>query len=150
MPTAQMSAIEQQVIIHAPRSRVWKALTTPSEFSTWFRANVSATEFREGDRIDLVSTYPGHEGTAFFIQIDKIEPEHCFVWRWGPVKATAEDKLTTVTIELEEIPQGTRVKVTESGFDQFSLEQRAKAFEANTQGWKLQTQNLRNYAEQNR
>ncbi len=148
MAVEQVSRIEQQIHIRAPRSRVWKALTTPSQFSTWFHAKVSAQEFRPGERADLVSTYPGHEGTSFFFEVLEIAPEYRFVWQWGPGGAKPEDPLTTVTFELEEVEGGTLVKVTESGFERISLERRAKAFEGNTKGWEIQMRNIHDYVEQ--
>ena len=154
MSVAQQDRIHQEIVIKAPRSKVWKALTTPSQFSEWFRARLSAKQFRVGERVNAVSTYPGHEGTAFFLLITEITPETDFAWKWAPGgKSTEstedEDPFTTVVFELEEIPGGTRVKVTESGFEHISLARRAKAIEGNTRGWELQMQNLHNYAEQN-
>jgi uncharacterized protein YndB with AHSA1/START domain len=148
MAVEQLSRIENQVMIRAPRSRVWNALTTPSEFSKWFHATVSVHEFGAGVRVDLVSTYPGHEGTAFFFEIVEKVPEHRFVWRWSP--DGIDDPHTTVVFELEEVDGGTLVKVTESGFDRISIARRAKAFEGNTEGWQIQMQNIHDYVEQNR
>jgi uncharacterized protein YndB with AHSA1/START domain len=144
-----MNTIKQQVTIRGPRSRVWKALTTPSEFGTWFHATISVKEFRVGERVNLVSTYPGHEGTAFFFEVIELTPERRFVWRWSPGDKEGREPFTTVLFELEEVSDGTLVKVTESGFEQISLERRAKAFESNTEGWKIQMHNLTTYAQQN-
>lgn len=152
MAVDQMSRIENQVLIKASRSRVWKALTTPSEFSKWFRASLNVGQFSPGGRVDLVSTYPGHEGTKFFFEVVEKDPEHRFVWRWTPggepVGSNDTEPYTTVVFDLEETKEGTIVKVTESGFDKISLARRAKAFESNTEGWKIQIQNIRNYVEQ--
>ena len=137
--------IQNQIHIRAPRSRVWKALITPSEFSTWFHAKVSVTEFRVGERVDLVSTYPGHEGVAFFFEVVEISPETRFIWRWGP--GAASDPETNVTFDLEEAEGGTLIKVTESGFERISLERRAKALESNTKGWEIQLHNIHDYVE---
>lgn len=149
MTVGQLSRIDNQVLIHASRSRVWKALITPSELAQWFRLSLTATAFKPGDRVDVVSTYPGHEGTKFFFDIVEVTPEHRFAWRWqhgeGP-----DATFTTVTFNLEEVKGGTLVKVTEDGFDKISLEKRAKAFEGNTKGWELQMQNIHDYVEQNR
>jgi uncharacterized protein YndB with AHSA1/START domain len=150
MPVAQTNTIEQQVTIRAPRSRVWKALTTPSEVATWFHCTLSDKEFRVGETINGVSTYPGCEGKGFVLDIVEKVPEQRFSWRWSPGKAASNDPPTTVTFTLEEVAGGTRVTVTESGFDRISLERRAKAFDDNSNGWKIQMQNLADYAEQNR
>lgn len=145
----KLSRIENQVMIHAPRSRVWKALTTPSEFSRWFHATLNVSQFQPAGRVDLVSTYPGHEGQAFFFEVVELKPEHRFVWRWQH-GSEPDAAYTTVVFELEEIPAGTLVKVTESGFDRISFDRRAKAFEDNTEGWKIQMQNIYDYVEPSR
>ena len=40
---------------------------------------------------------------------------------------------------------GTRLTITESGFDQIPLERRAKAFAANEQGWTAQSTLIEKY-----
>ncbi len=153
MAVEQMSRIENQTVIKAPRSRVWKALTTPAEFSTWFRAKLEVEEFRVGERVNGISTYPGSEGKSFFLMITEMVPQTTFAWEWAPGgksnPAPDSDPFTTVVFELEDVPGGTRVRVTESGFDHISLARRAKAFEGNTKGWEIQMQSLHDYAEQN-
>ena len=150
MAVASMNTIEQSITVKAPRSRVWKAITTPAELSTWFRCTLGTKDFRVGETVNGVSTYPGHEGTPFTLEIVEKMPEHRFSWRWHPGHSDVGDPPTTVTFVLEEVSGGTRVKVTETGFDQISLERRAKAFEGNTQGWKLQMQNIHDYVEQSK
>jgi hypothetical protein len=43
-----------------------------------------------------------------------------------------------VTFELEEVTGGTRLTITESGFEGLPLERRAKAFAENQGGWEAQ------------
>jgi uncharacterized protein YndB with AHSA1/START domain len=47
--------------------------------------------------------------------------------------------------ELEEAPGGTRLTITESGFDNIPLERRAKAFTANEGGWAIQSTLIAKY-----
>ena len=150
MAVASMNTIEQQITIKGSRSKVWKALTTPSELGTWFRCTLSAQEFRVGQTVNGVSTYPGYEGKKFELEITEMVPEQRFTWRWRPGAAAASDPPTTVTFTLKEVDGGTQVTVVESGFEQISLERRAKAFEGNTQGWKIQMQNIHDYVEQSK
>ena len=151
MTVEQLSKIEKQVLVRAPRARVWRAITSATEFSQWFRVKTK-DEFRPGARVNLVSTFPGHKGFEFHFDIDEMVPERKFSWRWHPnAKAddpVADEQPTLVVFELEDAPGGTLVKVTESGFDHIALERRAKAFESNTRGWELQTESLRKYVEQ--
>jgi uncharacterized protein YndB with AHSA1/START domain len=146
MAVEQMTNIEKSVFIRAPRSRVWKALTTAKEFGQWFRVKTDG-EFRVQSRTNMESTYPGYEGKKFWLEVVEMEPEHRFAWRWHPGAANEEDTPTQVVFQLEEVEGGTKVTVTESGFDGISLTRRAKAFQQNTQGWETQMQNLREYVE---
>jgi uncharacterized protein YndB with AHSA1/START domain len=150
MTTQQLSKIEKQVFVRAPRARVWRAITDAKQFSEWFRVTTK-DEFRRGARVHLTSTYPGHEGTEFYFDIDEIIPDRKFSWRWYPASKgsnpAADDEPTLVVFELEDAPGGTLVRVTESGFDHVALERRAKAFEDNSRGWELQTESLRQYVE---
>jgi hypothetical protein len=53
----------------------------------------------------------------------------------GPSLDYSREPRTTVTFDLEPTAAGTRVVVSETGFDQISLERRAKVFQDNSQGW---------------
>ena len=147
MTVAVQSIIEQEITIRAPRARVWKALTTPSDFGAFFRAKVNAQAFRVGEAVEGVSTYPGCEGKAFTLRITEVVPNERFSWQWRPGASSADEPDTTVTFTLKDVSGGTRVTVTESGFDRISLERRAKAFEGNNEGWKIQLKNLQTYVE---
>jgi hypothetical protein len=47
--------------------------------------------------------------------------------------------------ELEEVPEGTRLTVTETGFDRLPAARRAKAYRDNDSGWAGQMENIRKY-----
>jgi len=151
MPVQQADKIEKSVVIRAPRSKVWNALTKMEHFSKWFRVK-SADEFRPNTRVNVTSTYPGHEGVEMAMEVVDMEPERRFSWRWFPGGKNAptadDDKPTLVVFELEDVNGGTKVTVTESGFNNVTAARRALAFESNTRGWEMQIENIRNYAEQ--
>lgn len=150
MPTAAPRVkIEKKITIRAPRSRVWRALTTPAEFAKWFSAEVHGS-FVPGERLEMVSTHPTCTGDPrFYLIVDRMEPEHTFSWRWHPGSAKAdEDQTTSIEFHLEEAPEGTLVTVTETGFDHIALARRAKAFEENTRGWEIQLESLQQHATQ--
>ena len=52
---------------------------------------------------------------------------------------------TLVAFVLEEVQGGTKLTVTESGFDQIPIERRAKAFAANEGGWAAQMKLVEKY-----
>ena len=80
--------------------------------------------------------------------------ERIFAFRWHPfaiergVDYSAEPT-TLITFALEEVPNGTLLTVTESGFDRIPLERRAKAFAANEGGWTIQMTLIEKYLANN-
>jgi len=55
--------------------------------------------------------------------------------------------MTLIEFELEEVDGGTKLTVTESGFDNIPLARRAEAFRMNSEGWGIQVENVRKYVE---
>jgi uncharacterized protein YndB with AHSA1/START domain len=137
--------IQKTLVLHAPRSRVWRALTDFRQFGQWFRADL-AGPFVIGERTQGAVTYPGYEHLRFEIIVEQIVPERLFSWRWQPggdPDSAPAEPMTLVVFELEDVPEGTRLTVTESGFDQLPSVRRIKAFRENTDGWTNQLDNLR-------
>lgn len=143
-------AIVRTIELKASRERVWKAITTESEFEQWFGIKVLDGEFKPGTRVKVRSTHPGYEHIEFYITIEKMEVPHLFSWRWIPGATQPQDEPTTlVEFRLQEVGEGTRVTITESGFDRLSLAYRAAAYKDNTGGWEYQAKSLTNYVSQN-
>lgn len=57
----------------------------------------------------------------------------------------SQETPTLVEFLLEPIPSGTRLRVTESGFDKVAPHRRAEAFRMNSQGWTAQLANIERY-----
>ena len=53
--------------------------------------------------------------------------------------------MTLVEFTLEEIPGGTLLTITESGFDAIPAERRDEAFRMNDNGWTGQSKNIAAY-----
>jgi uncharacterized protein YndB with AHSA1/START domain len=147
MTPSQTSRIEKHILIQAPRGKVWRALTNIEEFARWFQVQASGS-FKPGARVDMVSTHPLGAGAKFFVEVEAMDPESRFAWRWHPgTKPPGMDEPPTlVEFRLEESEGGTLVTVVESGFDRLSLERRAKAFGENERGWEIQLAALKEYA----
>ncbi len=71
-------------------------------------------------------------------------------FRWHPfaiepnVDYSAEPT-TLIEMMLDEVPGGTKLTITESGFDNIPLARRAQAFAANDGGWDKQIQLIAKY-----
>ena len=154
MEATTADRIEKDIVLKAPRSRVWKAISDPAEFGTWFIVDMSGVKFEPGKPVQAKMTYPGHEGMPFEMVVDRIEPERLFSFRWHPYGIDlnydySSEPLTLIVFALEEVAGGTKLTVTESGFDSIPLARRAEAFRMNSQGWAQQLRNIEAYVAEN-
>jgi uncharacterized protein YndB with AHSA1/START domain len=138
--------IEKTIVLKAPRTRVWRALTDHEEFGAWFRVNLESP-FREGATVRGRITYPGFEHATMEVVVERIEPERLFSYRWHPYAVDpatdfSKEPPTLVEFRLEDAPGGTRLTVTESGFDELPPGRRDEAFRMNEGGWAEQTGNI--------
>lgn len=138
--------IEKQLVLKAPRARVWRALTDDQEFGRWFGVALNQ-RFTPGARIEGRITHPGYEHLPFTITIERIEPERLFAWRWhphaiDPVADYSAEPTTRVEFELAEVAGGTRLTIVESGFDGIPLARRLTAYRGNSSGWDQQARNI--------
>jgi uncharacterized protein YndB with AHSA1/START domain len=152
MTETSTDRIEKEIVVRAPRSKVWRAITDSKEFGKWFQAEIKDA-FVQGEHAKGRITHPGYEHLAIEVYVERMEPEHYFAWRWHPYavdpqKDYSTEPTTLVEFELEEIPEGTRIRVQESGFDQIPLARRAEAFRMNSNGWAGQLKNVARYVDE--
>ena len=141
--------IEKQIVLKAPRARVWQALTDAEQFGTWFRVKLE-TPFTPGRLAAGQITHPGYEHVRFEVQVERMEPERLFSFRWHPYAVDAKvdyskEPSTLVEFTLEDAPGGTRLTVVESGFDRLPASRRDEAFRMNEGGWAQQVINIRDH-----
>ena len=149
MSPSPTDRIERMVVVRAPRSRVWRALTDPAEFGAWFGVKVEGA-FAPGARVRGAIIHPGYEHLTWEITIERMEPERLFSWRWHPYAVEpgvdySDETPTLVVFELQDVPEGTRLTVVESGFDHVPLARRAQAYRMNGEGWTHQVQAIARY-----
>lgn len=147
---SETDRIEKTIVLKAPRSRVWQALTDSKQFGTWFGmrfdgpfvAGQPAKGTMTPTAVDpeVAKKQKGFDGMAFEFTIDRIEPERLFSFRWHPNAIEkgvdySNEPTTLIVFELAETSDGILLTVTESGFDHIPLARRAKAFTSNEQGW---------------
>ena len=141
--------IEKHVVLRAPRSRVWRAISDAKEFGTWFRMNLDGA-FAAGRTVRAKVAIPGYEHMKVEMQVERIEPERYFSYRWHPypndpaVDYSAEPT-TLVEFTLADAEGGTALTIVESGFDRIPLARRSEAFRMNDGGWAGQIKNLAAY-----
>jgi len=86
--------IQKQILLRALRARVWQALSDSAEFGAWcgmkfdgpfapgavVRAEVVGTKVNA----EVARAQKQHQGMAFEITIERMEPEQLFSFRWHP------------------------------------------------------------------
>src|SRR6266850_7239468 len=139
--------IEREILLKAPRSRVWRALSDAEEFGDWFGVALKGKTFAAGQRVAGQITYPGYEHIVFDVLIERMEPERLLSLRWHPAAVVpsvdySKEQSTLVVFELKEAPGGTLLRLVESGFDALPPARRLEAFRMNSGGWDIQMQNI--------
>jgi uncharacterized protein YndB with AHSA1/START domain len=146
--------IERKILLKAPRSRVWRAVSDAAEFGAWFGVDFKGKTFVAGKPVQGKITYPGYEHLVMEVQIERLEPERLLSWRWHPaaIEPTvdySQEPTTLVVFELAEAQGGTLLTVVESGLDNIPPERRAMAFRLNSSGWDTQIRNIEKHVAAN-
>jgi len=152
--------IEKKILLRAPLGRVWRAVRDARQFGAWFGVDFDGP-FVPGASMtgrivpttvdeEVAKLQQPHEGKAFEVTVDRIEPERIFSFRWHPFAIDpavdySSEPTTLVVFELEEVEGGTLLTITESGFDGIPLARRTQAFTANDGGWNHQTKLIEKY-----
>ena len=149
MPAVSTDRIEKQIVIRAPRSRVWKALTDVREFQQWFEA-VLDRPFAPGAHLEGHVTSEGYEHVRMDIEVERMDPETYFSYRWHPYAIDPKRhyppmEKTLVEFTLEEVSGGIRLLVVESGFDRVAADRRTETFQMHTEGWVGQLKNIQQH-----
>src|SRR5258708_711229 len=110
MAETNTDRIQKEIVVRAPRSKVWRAITDFREFSRWFQVEMQ-DPFMPGALSKGRPTLPGYEHLTFEIRVERMEPEHLFSWRWHPYAIDpkqdySKEPTTLVVFELEEISEG--------------------------------------------
>ncbi|HVV84401.1 MAG TPA: SRPBCC family protein [Kofleriaceae bacterium] len=147
---ALIDRIEKEIVLAAPLSRVWAAIGDAQQFGQWFGARFDGP-FEEGKDLsgtiqpttvdpEVAKQQQPYAGTPFTISVVRVEEMRRLAFRWhpGPPGADPAEPTTLVELELSEVPGGTRLLLTESGFDRLPPGRRVQAFTGNEAGWEHQ------------
>ncbi|HEY0312574.1 MAG TPA: SRPBCC family protein [Allosphingosinicella sp.] len=143
--------IDKSIEIAAPLDRVWQALTDHEEFGTWFRVKLDQP-FAPGAASTGQMTVPGYEHISWNATVERMEAPSLFSYRWHPYALDPEidysaEPRTLVEFRLEPAGSGTRLTVTETGFEALPAHRLPDALRMNERGWAAQVQNVKAYVE---
>lgn len=155
--------IEKRVLLRAPLDRVWSAISDAEQFGQWFGVRFDRP-FVEGASVDAVITptvvdadvarrQEPHAGSKSTWRIVAVEPQRRFAYRWHPYAIDPEvdydqEATTLVEFTLSEAADGVLLTIVESGFDAIPKARRMGSFDANSEGWSIQTDLVRRYLAQ--
>jgi uncharacterized protein YndB with AHSA1/START domain len=140
--------VEREVIIRAPASRVWAALTEPAHLAEWFGdAGAEVDGLRPGGRI----TFRWREHGTSRAVIERVDAPHNFSYRWALRPDVDPRPGNSTLVEFTVVEEGdvTRLRVVESGFAalEWPEEERARDVRVNTSGWAAELGELVAYLE---
>lgn len=152
MPTHEdQDRIEKVVDLAAPVARVWRAITDHKEFGQWFRVRLDGP-FKVGATTTGNITFPGYEHVKWVSVTEQMDHERVFAFSWPPSAVDPDteygpDAKVRVEFRLEPTESGTRLTITETGFQQFPEAKRLEVLRSNTEGWDIQAKNIADHAE---
>ncbi len=141
-----MDRIERKAELAYPVERVWRALSDAQEFGAWFRVGLTEP-FRVGAEAAGPITWPGMGHVTWRATIVALDAKRRFAFRWHPyaidpaVDYSAE-ATTLVEFALEATEGGTRLTLTETGFDALPEARREEAYSRHEGGWTVQMGNI--------
>src|SRR5437879_5001361 len=129
--TKSTDRIEKQVVLRAPRTRVWRALT--NALSSFTRNQVpNSAAFAEGKPVRGRLVIPGYEHVMLEMLVERIDPERYFSYRWHPYAVDpavdySTEPTTLVEFKLEDTDGGTALTIGEAVFDRIPPDPRPEA-----------------------
>jgi uncharacterized protein YndB with AHSA1/START domain len=140
--------IEREITIGASQERAWELLTEAEHLGKWFADAGAEIDLQPGGAValhwDEHGTYRG--------RVERVEPPRFVSFRWAalgfPDSEPREGNSTLVEFTLTPDGDGTRLRVTESGFDTLDWpeDKQREHREGNREGWEIKTRELAEYA----
>lgn len=142
--------IERETFVKAPVERVWAVITEPAHVGTWFgQGEPAEIDLRPGG----IMTFDHGEHGKYPTLIVTVDPPRHLAYRWAsayPGELATETNSTLVEFFLEPEGDGTRVRVTETGFAGLTIPAdriRSGGYESHDEGWAAMLVRLQEYAE---
>ena len=137
--------IRREITFPGKRERVWSALTDPARIAQWFGTQAKFKQLAVGEPIIF-----GWDSEIYHGVIAEVDAPRRFAFRWDSITtnpgAPFDESLSTlVTFTLDEVVDGTRLTLVESGFAELPEQVQNKAFRENDSGWDAELEDLQTY-----
>jgi len=133
--------VEHTIWINAPRERVWRAITDAKEITRWWADYWNIPLLEVGATIQF-----GSEADPMSAMVAVVDPPREFAIQWPPQAQYHSIPVFTRYV-LEEENGGTRVTVSETGFEALPDDIRQQRFDSTAKGYATVMQNLKAYLE---
>jgi uncharacterized protein YndB with AHSA1/START domain len=136
-------SVEREILIEASPEVVWGVITEPEQIGRWF-SDEADVEGRAGADGTLTWKPGGRGGDKEFdaivpIRVVEAEPFRRFSFRWNHPQGAGPDESNSALVEFTLVaePDGTRLRVVESGIEAVThdAEDRARYLEDHAHGW---------------
>jgi uncharacterized protein YndB with AHSA1/START domain len=121
--------VERDIWIKAPRERVWQAITNADTIQQWWGDYWDIPTLEVGATIKF-----GTKDDPMLATIAVLDPPREFVIQWPPQEQYHSIPILTRYV-LEEENGGTRINVSETGFEALPDDIRQKRYESTAQGY---------------
>ena len=134
----EYGSIEREIHVDASPEVVFEVVSSPEHLKEWW-PDEAAFESSAGAEGHIVFQHGPDEMTIVPITIVATQPPRSFSFRWvydsGQVAGPSNSLL--VTFDLEPVGEGTRVRMTETGFRERGWEAAVleEAYQEHVQGW---------------
>lgn len=140
MHTNSPRIISNSILIHAPAEKVWQALTNPEETKKYMFGCETVSDWKIGSQLLWEGTWEGKRMVFVKGHIANIQPNrHLSYTVFDPNNTAMEDipeNYLTVTYDLEELPGGTKLTVTQGDFNKVAEgDRRYRESYNNGEGW---------------
>lgn len=133
--------VERTIWIAAPRERVWQAITDAEQIQQWWDDYWEIPALQVGGTVKF-----GTEDDPMLATIAVVDPPHEFAIQWPPQPQYHSIAMLTRYV-LEEENGGTRVTVSETGFEALPDDIRQQRFDSTAKGYTTVLANLKAYLE---
>jgi uncharacterized protein YndB with AHSA1/START domain len=136
--------VERSIWIAAPREKVWQAITQPAQLEQWFAVGCrwEIPSLKAGEVVKFYNTETDIQRAT----IELIEPLRLFTLRWEADQEYPNTTLVT-SLLLEEENEGTRITMTESGYETLPGDLGSERADQTAEGYRMSLETLKAYLE---
>jgi uncharacterized protein YndB with AHSA1/START domain len=133
--------VEKTIWINVPRERVWRAITQSQEIMQWWGDYWEISTLEVGETLKF-----GTPDDFMTATIAVVDPPHQFTILWPPQPQYHNIEIFTSFV-LQEENGGTRVTVTETGFEALPDDIRQKRYDQTAVGYATVLEHLKELLE---